>query len=315
MQCQMLFRPGACPQARGAIDGMDIAHLIDRDCQDRSDVVSEAEAIDIGDDVALSTLRVGEGATTVVFIHGYSMSKDCWARVLPYFPAQTYSCVAYDLRGFGDSAKPETGYTMHQHALDLAARLDALKVEKAILIGHSLGGAISQYFATMFPERTVAVVSCSAFAQFNELPGIDDARLQRANSFGTIEQNRQILERAIERYFDPRNVEPDTFARFTEIALKSSTTALRDQFIDAYAAPSIAKEKFEALAIPLLALTGANDVAVPAQHAIDLADVVPDSELAVMPRCGHTPMWERPSEWARIVLEFLDRRVLATRES
>ena len=269
------------------------------------------EMVDIGGGVELAVRRSGHGGIPVVFIHGYSLSADTWARVLPNFPEETYTRIAYDMRGFGDSSKPEGGHTMYQHALDLHALLDRLGIGKAVLVGHSLGGAVSQYFATLHPERLLAIVSCDAFAQFNPLPGMDEAKQKRVDSFGTKEQNRAVQEGAVERYFDPRNLEADSVPLFAEIALKSSTQALRDQLIDCYVAPPLDAARFEALTMPLLALTGATDIVAPVQQAIDLSDRVPGSELAVMARCGHTPMWEMPDEWSRLVLDFLSRRVLS----
>ena len=269
------------------------------------------EMVDIGDGIELAASRSGYGKTPVVFIHGYSLSLDTWDRALPHFPEESFARIAYDLRGFGASSKPATGYTMHQHAIDLKALLDALGIGKAVLIGHSLGGAISQYFATLFPDRLLAYVSCDAFAQFNALPGMDATKQARADSFGTPEQNRAVLEGAVSRYFDPRNSDPETLALFIEIALRASSVALRDQLIDAYTAPSIPVDMYRELTIPVLAVTGATDIVVPVQQAIDLSNEVPGSEIALIARSGHTPMWETPYEWARPIVDFLKRRVLS----
>lgn len=269
------------------------------------------EMIDIGSGIELAASRSGHGTTPIVFIHGYSLSLDTWERALPYFPEESFTRIAYDLRGFGASSKPATGHTMHQHAIDLKALLDVLGIDKAVLIGHSLGGAISQYFATLFPDRLLAYVSCDAFAQFNVLPGMDATKQARADSFGTPEQNRAVLEGAVSRYFDPRNSNPETLALFIEIALRASSVALRDQLIDAYTAPSIPVDKYRALTIPVLAVTGATDIVAPVQQAIDLSNEVPGSEIALIARSGHTPMWETPCEWARPIVDFLKRRVLS----
>jgi pimeloyl-ACP methyl ester carboxylesterase len=270
---------------------------------------ADKQMISVGSGVDLAVRNSGRGRIPVVFLHGYSLSAETWDRVLPFFSEGTFTRISYDLRGFGDSSKPENGYTMHQHALDLHALLDRLGLEKAVLIGHSLGGAIIQRLATLHPERVLAFVSCDAFAQFNTLPGMDEAKRRRADSFGTREQNRAVLESAVARYFDPRNAERESIELFVGIALKASSAALRDQLMDAYCAPSVDVTKYEALRMPVMALSGATDVVAPVQQAIDLSDRVPESELAVIPRTGHTPMWEAPEAWARLVLDFLHRRV------
>lgn len=267
------------------------------------------ERIDIGRGIELATVRGGEGPVRLVFIHGYSMSHESWERVLPHFPTDRYSTIAYDLRGFGWSSKPSTGHSMHQHALDLRMLLDRLEIERAVLIGHSLGGAIAQEFATLHPARLAGFVSCSALARFRPLPGLDEAKRRRAEGFGTEQENREILELAVERYFDPRNADRETLDRFVRIALQASSAALREQLIDAYTAPPLDRHAFETMRLPTLAMCGATDHVAPVENAIALCDVVPDSELVVLPRVGHTPMWEAPAAWAAAVRAFLDRRV------
>lgn len=263
----------------------------------------------VADGVELAVRSAGAGPVPVIFLHGYSLSMDTWDKVVGKFPAARYRTVAYDLRGFGDSSKPADGHSMHQHARDLAALMDGLQIPRAVLVGHSLGGAIGQEFATLYPERVLALVSSDAFARHQPLPGASDAVRQRAQSFGTSEQNRALLQGAVPRYFDARNAQPADVERFLAIALKSSTAALRDQLLDAYAAPALDAAKYRALAVPVLAVSGATDTVVPVANAIALSDVVPGAEIALVPRAGHSPMWEQPDAWLRPVLDFLDRRV------
>ncbi len=267
------------------------------------------QKIAIGDGVELAVRKSGSGPVPVFFLHGYSLSMDTWDKVIEHFPANRYTRYAYDLRGFGDSSKPDQGHTMQQHAKDLAALMDRLRVPRAVLIGHSLGGAISQEFAINNPGRTLAVVTSDAFARHLPLPGANDAIRKRADSFGTVEQNREILKGAVPRYFDPRNSNPADIERFLGIALKSSSTALRDQLIDAYAAPTLDADRYRQLRVPVLAISGAVDNVVPVAQAIAVSDIVPDAEIVLVPKAGHTPMWERPDAWLRPVLDFLSRRV------
>lgn len=272
---------------------------------------AELRKVAIGDGVELAVKVEGRGPVPVFFLHGYSLSMDTWDKVIGRFPAQRYTTYAYDLRGFGDSSKPATGHSMAQHARDLAALMDRLQVPRAVLVGHSLGGAISQEFATLYPQRVLALVSSDAFARHLPLPGANDAIRKRAESFGTPEQNREILKSAVPRYFDPRNANPADIEKFIGIAAKSSAAALREQLIDAYAAPTLDVARYRALRMPVLAISGAMDTVVPVAQAIALSDVVPDAELVLVPRTGHTPMWERPEAWVQPVLDFLQRRVPA----
>ena len=93
----------------------------------------------------------------IVCVHGLTanhLSWDAWARFL----APRHRVIAYDLRGRGDSDKPDTGYSLGHHGADLVALLDHLGLPSAIVMGHSLGAAIAARFAADRPERVAKLV-------------------------------------------------------------------------------------------------------------------------------------------------------------
>ncbi len=274
---------------------------------------AEMSRVAVADGVELAVKVDGKGPVPVVFIHGYSMSMAVWEKVVGQFPASRYTTYTYDLRGFGDSSKPETGYKQSQHAQDLLALMDRLALRRAVIVGHSLGATIGQEFAVRFPQRVLALVTADGNARNQPPRGADEAIRQRANAYGTREQNAKVLEATIPRYFDPRNADPADIRRFVDIALKASTTALREQLIDVYAAPQLDPEAYRSMRFPVLAIHGALDPFSPIANAVAISDIVPEGEVALVARTGHSPMWERPEAWARAVLDFLERRLPATR--
>lgn len=88
----------------------------------------------------------------VVAIHGLTANHTCWEPVARAL-ASRHRVIAYDLRGRGDSDKPDTGYDIGTHAADLRGVLDACQVTQACIAGHSLGAAIALRFAVSHPER------------------------------------------------------------------------------------------------------------------------------------------------------------------
>ena len=94
---------------------------------------------------------------TLVCIHGLTANHTCWASVADVL-SPTYRLIAYDLRGRGESDKPEQGYSLAVHNEDLAGLLDHFGLEKAVLIGHSLGAHIALRFAATRPERVAGLV-------------------------------------------------------------------------------------------------------------------------------------------------------------
>jgi pimeloyl-ACP methyl ester carboxylesterase len=93
----------------------------------------------------------------VVCIHGLTANHTCWASVADLL-SPAYRLIAYDLRGRGESDKPEKGYSLAHHNEDLAGLLDHFGLRKAVLVGHSLGAHIAVRFAAMHPERVSKLV-------------------------------------------------------------------------------------------------------------------------------------------------------------
>jgi pimeloyl-ACP methyl ester carboxylesterase len=110
-------------------------------------------------DVSLAVAEWPGPATgpVVVCVHGLTANHTCWASVADVLsPARRL--IAYDLRGRGESDKPEHGYSLMHHTEDLLGLLDHFGLEKAVLIGHSLGAHIAVRFAATYPERVDRLV-------------------------------------------------------------------------------------------------------------------------------------------------------------
>src|SRR6202051_1278052 len=92
-----------------------------------------------------------------VLMHGYTDNARDWVPMLPYL-SKRYRLILVDIRGHGQSSKPECCYTRLDFAYDIKLLLDALGVAQADIVGHSLGSIIAQTFAEFWPERTAHVV-------------------------------------------------------------------------------------------------------------------------------------------------------------
>jgi pimeloyl-ACP methyl ester carboxylesterase len=92
-----------------------------------------------------------------VFLHGYTDSWRSFASVLPHLP-HTLRAIAVSLRGHGDSYRPAAGYRARDFAGDLAIFLDALAIERAVVVGHCMGAHVALRFAIEHPDRTLGLV-------------------------------------------------------------------------------------------------------------------------------------------------------------
>lgn len=111
----------------------------------------------IAGDMTLRCIQWGEQGPPVVCIHGLTANAFCF-QALADTLAPHHRVFAYDLRGRGDSDKPEEGYSVPIHAEDLAQLIDELGLEKPAIIGHSLGALIALYFAAHYPDRLSKLV-------------------------------------------------------------------------------------------------------------------------------------------------------------
>ncbi len=109
------------------------------------------------DRVAISYNVYGQGGPTLAFIHGWSCDSRYWRQQIPFF-ATKYQVVTLDLAGHGHSGLDRVDYTMATFGHDVKAVIDALKIERVILIGHSMGGGIIAEAARLMPRRVIGLI-------------------------------------------------------------------------------------------------------------------------------------------------------------
>jgi len=110
-----------------------------------------------GDDIQIQVATWGEQGKPVLCIHGLTANCRCW-EVIAEAISPRFRLFAPDLRGRGLSEKPSTGYSVLHHIQDIRGLLDSLKIERATIMGHSLGAAITLVFAATHPDRVERIV-------------------------------------------------------------------------------------------------------------------------------------------------------------
>lgn len=117
----------------------------------------------IAGDLTFHYVQWGEQGTPVVLVHGLTANAFCFQAFADEL-ARDHRIFAYDLRGRGDSDKPEEGYSVPIHTADLAELIDELGLEHPVIVGHSLGALIALYFAAHYPEKLSKLVLIDAGA-------------------------------------------------------------------------------------------------------------------------------------------------------
>jgi pimeloyl-ACP methyl ester carboxylesterase len=256
----------------------------------------------------LRYVRTGRG-TPVVLVHGFGSSLATWKDVIPGL-AGDHDVVAIDLPGFGRSDQPGD-LSVEDLPRAVVGLMDRLSIERAALVGNSLGGATSALVAGSYPDRVSALVLVDA-AGFNLAPGDRPALVRWTMGpagalLARLPGKRLVVEAALRQVFhDPRLVTPERVAEYLRGARRPGTFAsvralgesLRDR-------GSIVKAALPRVKAPTLVVWGADDRWIPIADADRFVAAIPGARKVVIPDCGHVPQEEKPAVVLSLVRDFL----------
>ncbi len=231
------------------------------------------------DGARLHYQRAGAG-TPVVLIHGLSASSRWWERNVDALAGQ-FEVYVIDLFGFGRSRRQQR-FVLSDAAALLVRWMDALGIERAHVVGHSMGGFIAVQLAAGFPERVARLVLVDA-----AVPLPRQSPLRHATSLG-----RQL-----------RGTPPRFLPMLATDALRAGPWTIlnaAEQLLTADIEPELA-----GIQAPVLLVWGERDTLVPPVVADRLVELLPDARLVMVSGAGHTPMWERPNDFNEAVIAFL----------
>jgi (E)-2-((N-methylformamido)methylene)succinate hydrolase len=254
-------------------------------------------------DIELNYQATGSGPT-IVMTHGIGGTGDDWGAVVPGL-ASRFQVVTYDVRGFGQSSRPATGYSIAQNAKDIAGLLDHLGVQKAVIMGTSMGGTITQRFILDFPERTAAAVIMSTSSEVNERAR--DA-WQRQGDF--------IAEHGMEAWIKrtrPPEYTDEYLAAHPEIVEQEQRRIRNNPDGKVYGqiARAVADYNYtaelESVRVPTLVLVGSKDTQTPPGGSVIISRRIPGAELHILDGYGHSLPREAPEKVVELVTAFLER--------
>lgn len=243
----------------------------------------------------------------LVLVPGFGTGLWIWYRQVPAF-AERFRTIVFDPRGVARSEAPDEPFTMRDLADDLAALLEALRVERAHVLGASFGGFVAQEFALAHTARTRSLVlCCTSYGGAGHVPPAPETLVAIASTKGlnTSERVRENLLLA----FSPRFVEeqPAEVERVVNLRAESDVPehAYLRQLQAAFAFDAAAR--VGAINVPTLVITGDADVIVPHENSLNLAAAIPGAALRIVEGGSHTFFIERPREFNRAVVEFIEQ--------
>ena len=237
----------------------------------------------------------------ILLVHGVGGSRGVWAGVIERLKPE-FTCISYDLRGHGDSPKPDRPFELDDLVADLERLRGRVGCERAHVIGHSLGGMVAPAYARRYPDRVMSVGLLSTVAGRSEeertrtravmdamaREGVGpalDILLGRWFTDGFIATHREIVEH---RKRQVREIDPNIYLNAFGI----------------YAGTEMLPWLSEVTA-PALVLTGDQDLGCSPRHNKIIAERMPNARLVIIENLQHSILLEAPDRVAQAVSRFL----------
>jgi len=272
-----------------------------------------------GDGVEIQ-LAVWEGEEkTIICVHGLTANCRCWDVIAPTL-APKHRVMAVDLRGRGLSDKPPTGYSEEHHIRDLKCIMDDLHLERAVLMGHSLGGYISMGFAARYPERVERLILIDAGGDLSQenwdrvtqaiKPAVD--RLEM--NFPSAAAFMNLMKMA--PFLQPWSDEIEAYFRYD---LEETAAGVRSRILPEHIREEISNKRetgagqyYSKLNCPVLILRATegiltpDDILLPGDAVEKMLDGIPDARVIDLNGTDHYSILFQPNpDRDREILAFL----------
>jgi pimeloyl-ACP methyl ester carboxylesterase len=261
--------------------------------------------------------RMAGSGPPVLLIHGMINSSRHWREVALRL-TDSYTVIAPDLIGHGDSATPRGDYSIGAHAASIRDLIAAIGIDRATVVGHSLGGGIAMQFFYQFPQRTERLVLISSgglgpevspLLRVAALPGaatllrlaarrrIVDSLDVRGGQIRERGNSKGIYMQAIARALRPLQ---DAGSRRAFLETLRSVIDVRGQRVSARDRLYLVGD------LPMLVVWGERDRTIPLHHGRHTAAAIPQARFETLPRAAHFPHLDDPEGLAGILRDFLE---------
>jgi pimeloyl-ACP methyl ester carboxylesterase len=230
----------------------------------------------------------------VLFLHGFTDSWFSFSRVLELLPSGVRAIVPTQ-RGHGKSGKPDAGYQVADFAADAVALLDTLRVDRATVVGHSMGSFIAQRLAAEHPSRVTRLVLVGSGTTARMPPVIELA--------GAVKDLKDPVGVDFIRDFQMSTIHRAVPDAFLERVIRESTKVPAHVWRDVLAGliSNEGQTELDRITAPTLVVWGDQDAFWPREAQDGLARAIRDARLVVFGGTGHAPHWEEPERFVSVV--------------
>jgi pimeloyl-ACP methyl ester carboxylesterase len=253
--------------------------------------------------IELNVRDQGRGEPTLLFLHYWGGSSRTWDPVVDSLKTD-FRCVAYDHRGWGESDKPETGYSVHDLANDAEALIQTLGLTRYVLIGHSMGGKVAQLLAAKRPGGLEALILVAP-APPTPMNVPEAQRKQMIQAY----QYREAVKFLIKNILTAVPLPDQIRQQIVEDTLKGGIAA-KHAWPEKGMLEDISREVAD-ISVPTLVMAGENDQ-VEKIDSLERALVpnIPAARMTVIPETGHLSPLEVPDRIASEIQTFLAQGVV-----
>jgi pimeloyl-ACP methyl ester carboxylesterase len=267
--------------------------------------------------VTIHYKEMGTGETTFILLHGFGASVYSWREVMDDF-AQRGRVIAYDRPAFGLTERPmpedwaENPYGMKANVELLRGLMDALNIEKAVLVGNSAGGGLAVAFGLEYPDRVDSLVLVD--------PGVGGGRGPQFPAWALplmwTPQMRHVGQLMMRDYQEslPQTIQREWFdqTKLTEEIKQEPLKIFKIQnwdraFYELTFAPAYPELRplLPQLTVPVFIVAGAEDRLIRSWYFEAVSTEIPSASLSLIPNCGHVPQEECPDEFMKEVVNYL----------
>jgi pimeloyl-ACP methyl ester carboxylesterase len=273
-----------------------------QDAQGYVDAV-ETQQVTVGD-ITMAYKIFGSG-DPLVMIMGFSGTMDLWEpRLIEDLASAGYEVLIFDNRGMGETSAGTQPFTIEQFADDTSGLMDALGIQKAQVLGWSMGTNVAQEVALRHPGKVDRLILYAADCGGTEaIMPTDEVMSELTDTSGTAEERG---ERLIGLLFPPEWMaqNPDFMQRFPRPTETSSPQSIADQ-AQAMGAWAGSYDRLPQVASLTLVITGTQDILTPPENSIIIVERIPGAWLAQFEGAGHGLMYQYPDRFSGTVLAFL----------
>lgn len=264
--------------------------------------ITQLKSIEITKGVNLEYAEQGASNTsTVIFLHGFLDSWKSYEHVLKHLPTHIRG-IALSQRGFGNSSKEGTTFTPALLSSDVFLFMEKLKIEKAIIVGHSMGSVVAQKFAIEHPEKTKALVLIGTFYHLASNPVAMELE-KEVNAFQN-SPSREYVE-AFQRSTLALKIDEEFFTSLVNESMKTPLHVWKSALKGLV--QTDLRADHQNIKCPVIIFWGKMDAVCSEEEQVTLLKNLPMAELKTYLMSGHSPHWEENTRFNKDLHNFLNK--------